>query len=78
MKSPHRTCLIPSASRKGSIKFNMLVNCENMIVFSAPSERLSISFKISNIFLIFAESGGRWECFGLGQDTAANEIHSLQ
>ena len=73
----HLTCLTPSASRNGSIKSNMVVNCEKMIVFSTPSERSSIIFKILKIFLILADSGGRSE-LKVGCVVLATDWHSLQ
>jgi hypothetical protein len=54
----HRTYLKPSAFKNGCIKFNMLVNCENIMVFS-PSPLASTSHNSFNIIRTLAESGGR-------------------
>jgi len=73
----HRTCLTPRASRNGSIKSSMDVNCEKIIVFSTLSERSSIVSKISKIFLILADSGGRFD-FSVDSVVLARDRHSLQ
>ena len=53
------------------------VNCEKMIVLSSPSERESISLKISTILRVFDESGGRSLSLArFAFDTTA--VHSMQ
>lgn len=76
-RDEHRTCLIPCASRNGSIKSNIVVNCEKTIVFSTPSERSPIIFKRSKIFLILADTAGRLD-FDVGSVALARGLHSLQ
>ena len=53
------------------------VNCEKMIVLSSPSERESISLKISTILRVFDESGGR--SLSLARFAfATTAVHSMQ